>query len=65
MNSAIPYTILDVTQFFEFLKRLADLSFNGNKVRLPPVLFQPFMLFGDSKSIAFPTRIVLAADHAD
>jgi uncharacterized protein YbjT (DUF2867 family) len=29
------------TQFFEFLKGLADISFDGNKVHLPPVLFQP------------------------
>jgi uncharacterized protein YbjT (DUF2867 family) len=29
------------TQFFEFLKGLADISFDGDKVRLPPVLFQP------------------------
>jgi len=29
------------TQFFEFLKGLADISFDGKKVRLPAVLFQP------------------------
>src|SRR5499427_674545 len=40
-NSAIPYTIVQATQFFEFLKGLADISFDGNKVRLAPVLFQP------------------------
>jgi uncharacterized protein YbjT (DUF2867 family) len=40
-NSAIPYSIVQATQFFEFLKGLADISFDGNKVRLPPVLFQP------------------------
>jgi len=40
-NSAIPYSIVHATQFFEFLKQLADISFDGNKVRLPPVLFQP------------------------
>jgi len=40
-NSAIPYSIVEATQFFEFLKGLADISFDGNKVRLPPVLFQP------------------------
>jgi len=37
----IPYTIVHATQFFEFLKGLADISFDGDKVRLPPVLFQP------------------------
>ena len=40
-NSAIPYSIVHATQFFEFLKQLADISFEGGKVRLPPVLFQP------------------------
>jgi uncharacterized protein YbjT (DUF2867 family) len=40
-NSAIPYSIVRATQFFEFLKQLADISFDGDKVRLPPVLFQP------------------------
>ncbi len=39
--SAIPYSIVHATQFFEFLKSLADISFDGDKVRLPPVLFQP------------------------
>ena len=40
-NSAIPYSIVHATQFFEFLKGIADISSDGNKVRLPPVLFQP------------------------
>jgi len=40
-NSAIPYSIVHATQFFEFLKQLADISSDGDKVRLPPVLFQP------------------------
>jgi uncharacterized protein YbjT (DUF2867 family) len=40
-SSAIPYSIVHATQFFEFLKGIADMSFDGNKVRLPPVLFQP------------------------
>jgi uncharacterized protein YbjT (DUF2867 family) len=29
------------TQFYEFVKGIADFSTDGNKVRLPPVLFQP------------------------
>ena len=40
-ESPIPYSIVHATQFFEFLKGLADISFDGEKVRLPPVLFQP------------------------
>jgi len=40
-KSSIPYTIVRATQFFEFLKGLADISLDGDKVHLPPVLFQP------------------------
>src|SRR5881397_3787755 len=40
-SSAVPYSIVHATQFFEFLKSLADISTEGNKVRLPGVLFQP------------------------
>ena len=40
-ESSIPYSIVRATQFFEFLKGLADISTDGNKVRLPHVLFQP------------------------
>src|SRR5712664_2865877 len=39
--SPIPYSIVHATQFFEFLKGLADISTDGDKVRLPHVLFQP------------------------
>jgi uncharacterized protein YbjT (DUF2867 family) len=40
-NNSIPYSIVHATQFFEFLKGLADISMVGGKVHLPPVLFQP------------------------
>ena len=40
-ESPIPYTIIRATQFFEFLKGLADISVLDGKVHLPPVLFQP------------------------
>jgi uncharacterized protein YbjT (DUF2867 family) len=40
-ESSIPYSIVQATQFFEFLKGLADISSDGDKVRLPHVLFQP------------------------
>ena len=39
--SSIPYSIVRATQFFEFTEKIADLSTEDNKVRLPPVLFQP------------------------
>jgi uncharacterized protein YbjT (DUF2867 family) len=40
-GSSIPYSIVRATQFFEFLKGLADISVVDGKVHLPPVLFQP------------------------
>lgn len=39
--SATPYSIVRATQFFEFVEKIADFATEGNKVRLPPVLFQP------------------------
>ena len=40
-GSSIPYSIVHATQFFEFLKGLADISMAGGTVHLPHVLFQP------------------------
>jgi uncharacterized protein YbjT (DUF2867 family) len=40
-NSPIPYSIVRSTQFFEFVKRIADDATEGNRVRIPPVRFQP------------------------
>src|ERR1700726_2073900 len=40
-GSSIPYSIVRATQFFEFVKGIADISTDGDKVRLPHVLFQP------------------------
>src|SRR5262250_1669231 len=40
-GSSIPYSIVRATQFFEFVKGIADFSTDGNKVRLLPVLIQP------------------------
>jgi uncharacterized protein YbjT (DUF2867 family) len=40
-KSSTPYTIVQATQFFEFIKGLADISFDGAKVRVPTALFQP------------------------
>jgi len=40
-GSSMPYSIVHATQFFEFLKGLADISMLDGKVHLPPVLFQP------------------------
>jgi uncharacterized protein YbjT (DUF2867 family) len=40
-TSSIPYSIVRATQFFEFIKGIADISTDGNKVRLPHVFIQP------------------------
>lgn len=40
-NSQIPYTIVRATQFFEFLRGIAQSAATGNIVRLPHSLFQP------------------------
>ena len=40
-GSSLPYTIIRATQFFEFVKGIADFSTEGNKVRLPTGLIQP------------------------
>jgi uncharacterized protein YbjT (DUF2867 family) len=40
-ESSIPYSIVRATQFFEFVKRIADSATEGNTVRLPSVGFQP------------------------
>jgi uncharacterized protein YbjT (DUF2867 family) len=55
-ESSIPYSIIHATQFFEFLKGLADISMVGDKVHLPPVLFQPMSADDVASGIA---RIVV------
>jgi uncharacterized protein YbjT (DUF2867 family) len=39
--ASIPYSIVRATQFFEFVKGIADFSTEGNRVLLPPALIQP------------------------
>lgn len=39
--SPIPYSIVHATQFFEFVKSIADAATVGDTVRLAPVLIQP------------------------
>ena len=40
-ESAIPYSIVRATQFFEFVKSIADSATEGNKIHVAPVQFQP------------------------
>jgi uncharacterized protein YbjT (DUF2867 family) len=39
--SAVPYSIVRATQFFEFAEKIAEASTEGDEVRLPPALIQP------------------------
>lgn len=39
--SDVPHTIVHATQFFEFVKTLADTATDGDTVLLSPILFQP------------------------
>jgi uncharacterized protein YbjT (DUF2867 family) len=39
--SSIPYSIVHATQFFEFVKGIADAATVGTKIRVAPVLIQP------------------------
>jgi uncharacterized protein YbjT (DUF2867 family) len=40
-NNVIPFSVVHATQFFEFLKSIADAATDGERVRLAPVLIQP------------------------
>jgi uncharacterized protein YbjT (DUF2867 family) len=40
-QSAIPYSIVRATQFFEFIGSIADSATDGNSVRLAPLQIQP------------------------
>lgn len=40
-NSGVPYTIIQATQFFEFLNNIAGAGVKGDTIYLPDVSFQP------------------------
>jgi uncharacterized protein YbjT (DUF2867 family) len=40
-SSPIPYSLIHATQFFEFIRTIADISTVNGAIRLPPVQFQP------------------------
>jgi uncharacterized protein YbjT (DUF2867 family) len=61
-SGGIPYTILHATQFFEFVKRIADDATEGTTVRVPPVFIQPMAAEDVATALA---RIVLAAPAND
>src|SRR6478609_7540828 len=57
-TSGIPYSIVHATQFFEFIKSIADVATAGSTVRLPPVAFQPMAAADVAKAVG---RVAVAA----
>jgi uncharacterized protein YbjT (DUF2867 family) len=51
-DGPIPYSIVHATQFFEFLKTLADGSTVGDTVRMPPAYFQPMAAADVAEGVA-------------
>src|SRR5256712_11492688 len=51
-GSSIPYTIIRATQFFEFVKGIADFSTDGNTVRLPSALIRPMAADAGASAVA-------------
>jgi uncharacterized protein YbjT (DUF2867 family) len=51
-DGPIPYSIVHATQFFEFLKTLADSATVGDTVRMPPALFQPMAAADVAEGVA-------------
>jgi uncharacterized protein YbjT (DUF2867 family) len=51
-ESSLPYSIVHATQFFEFVKGIADISTQGNQVHLAPVLIQPMASEDVAKAVA-------------
>ena len=51
-ESPIPYSIIQATQFFEFMQGIADAATHGNAVRVPPVLVQPIAADDVARAIA-------------
>jgi uncharacterized protein YbjT (DUF2867 family) len=57
-GDGIPYSIVHATQFFEFIKRIADEATDGTTVRLPPILIQPMAADDVAKAVG---RIAVGA----
>jgi uncharacterized protein YbjT (DUF2867 family) len=60
-SSPIPYTIVRATQFFEFIRAIAQFSTRDGVVRLPPVLFQPMA----AEDVAAAVAAVALAEPAN
>jgi uncharacterized protein YbjT (DUF2867 family)/nitrite reductase/ring-hydroxylating ferredoxin subunit len=51
-DASVPYSIVQATQFFEFLGIIADAATHGNAVRVPPVVIQPIAADDVARAIA-------------
>lgn len=51
-SSPIPYSIVHATQFFEFIKSIAEAATDGNTIRLAPVLIQPMAADDVAKAVS-------------
>jgi uncharacterized protein YbjT (DUF2867 family) len=51
-GAGIPYSIVHATQFFEFIKRIADEATEGSTVRVPTALIQPMAADDVAKAVA-------------
>jgi uncharacterized protein YbjT (DUF2867 family) len=51
-TSAIPYSIVHATQFFEFVEVIADSATVDNEVHLPPALIQPMVSDDVAEAVA-------------
>ena len=50
-ESGIPHSIVHATQFFEFVKKIADEATDGNQTRVPPVFIQPIAAEDVAKAV--------------
>src|SRR6476660_3778097 len=57
-SGGIPYSIVHATQFFEFVKRIADEATVGTTVRLPSALIQPMAADDVAQAVG---RVALSA----
>ncbi|MFL5884169.1 MAG: SDR family oxidoreductase [Thermoleophilaceae bacterium] len=51
-GSSIPWSIVHATQFFEFIRSIADEATEGNEVHLPPSLIQPMAAHDVASAVA-------------
>src|SRR5262245_58518647 len=51
-GAGIPYSIVHATQFFEFVKRIADDATEGTTVRVPSALIQPMAAEDVAKAVS-------------